>query len=157
LTLIVLTDADQAYAAQVAAERNGNAELRGYRPSGLQPRNRTGPDHLIGACGELAVCRWLGVRWDTDLTRFRLADVRDDIEVRTGRHPWGGLPVRLDDSPEKNYLLAIAKPPGVSLVGWLPGKVAKQRRYIHKWPRGNTTYLIPQRELWPLHKLPGGS
>lgn len=153
--IVALTGHDLELARRVARERTADSRRAGFRTKGLQPSDRVASDDMIGAAGELAVCRFLGVEWQTELRRFRLADVRSDIEVRATRVGHGGLVVYLDDPPGKRYLLAVADLPAVRLVGWLPGDVAKDRKWLRRWNRGNTTYLIPQRDLRPVSTLPG--
>lgn len=87
------------------------------------------PDHLqhwyqtsiVGAIGELAVAKALGLRWDPTIGRIDATDV-GNYEVRTTEQPNPVLRIRAHDNAAKTFLLCQYWRDRVLIHGWTLGQ-----------------------------------
>ena len=112
-----------------------------------------------GACGEMALAKWLGVWYDGALGDFTAADV-GNYEVRTNPNEWGDLILREKDPDTSVFVLVLShNAPRFLLRGWMYGYEGKQERYYrsgskHKQEDRPKAFFVPQRALKPMEELP---
>lgn len=103
---------------------------------------------ITGACGELAVARFLRRYWTPSVNTFHaVADIEPNIEVRSTVLEHGCLPVRNNDPDDRYYFLVVGEPPTMRIVGYIAGSDAKQSQWL-KDPNGyRPAYFVPQAAL----------
>lgn len=150
-TTVILTDEELEIAADVARLRNGS-QRQSDRHDGKVMASSMAAD-LMGAEGELAVSKALGIPWDGkwlpvsiwDSWKIDGHDV-GGLEVRTTNYQTGRLILQKRDKDYSPYLLVISSRPSFRLAGWVLGHEGKQDRY---WathvPR--PCFMVPQNEL----------
>lgn len=106
--------------------------------------------HVIGAIGEWATAKALGLYWSDHLPGP--GDI-GKLEVRSTPRPNGPLIVRPRDPDAVPFVLVAGSPPVLRVVGWLAGAEAK----VERWWRGDSerpgAYFVPQSALRPLDEL----
>lgn len=104
---------------------------------------------FIGALGECAFAKHLGVYWDFSVRNFTTRDV-GTIQVKATRWPQGKLILNPDDPADQRYVLALILERGrkVTLRGWIDGHDAKQEAYWDKPDKYRpATHCVPQNAL----------
>lgn len=157
---ITLTRVETCQAIMVGALRQLLAvETRNARPAhGLAADDdetwNAWDRHIRGACGEFAVAKLLDLPWTGFGFDRAVCDVGDAYEVRTCSPGRNELVVRPKDPERAIYILAIGSPPTFEIVGFIPGRDAKQRRYEQDRNRRNApAYFIPRRDLHAIDAL----
>jgi hypothetical protein len=146
----------------IAATEGAVARMRASTEGGLDHAvnnrrdvfTRLGDD-VRGACAELAVARWLGVRWDPQVNTFgRTADVAGSIEVRSTEHHDGHLILRHRDRvhADRWYVLVTGTPPVLFIRSFIRGRHGIQEQWRI---RPEQRWHVPQRAM--LHIAPDGS
>lgn len=144
---ITLTIEELHRAIAVGVQRNVSAMQRNASPSHNRDKARPAWDENIeGAAGELAVAKYFGCRWDGNFGNFKAADVHN-IEVRTTAWPNGKLIVHPSDPDDRRFILATGIAPRFTLVGWMTGRQAKQKRWWGELTKGRPAFNVPQAEL----------
>lgn len=140
-----------------------NARLAVSSESGLS-RESLGPDQqglldrlqldVIGACGELVVCKALNRFWSPTVNTFHnVADIGVNIEARTTQQEGGSLIVRDNDPSDRYYFLVVGEPPSFRVAGWIKGVDAKQDQWLRNPGRGRKpAWFVPQNQLKQLRK-----
>jgi len=110
-------------------------------------------NHILGALGELAVARMLGVWWPGTNAEWEggAPDLCARIEVRTCRKPDGALYVRTDDNPAYLFVLVDGSAlPVMRVVGAIEGQAAQRDEW---WKPGkgwaSDAWEVPQSALTP--------
>ena len=130
--LVTLNEAELEEAALGGVRRRIHGITRGRRST--HPET---PDHLqnwwqsdiIGAMGEFAVAKALGVTWDATIGRVDRKDVLD-FEVRTTERPKPQLRYLLHNDPNSKYILCSYRGNQVLIQGWLPGHTIRALDYM---------------------------
>ena len=156
--LITLTNEELKHAAQIALLRNKSQRLAG-RADGKVIESSIMAD-TIGAEGELAVSKALGLPWDGSWLPIPLWDKwkreGNDVgrlEVRTTNHATGRLILHHSDKDNSPYILVISNErPIFRLAGWLFASEGKHKKY---WathvPR--PCYMVKQQHLRTVEDL----
>jgi hypothetical protein len=110
--------------------------------------------NIEGACGEMALAKFLGVYWDGSVNNFFGDDLPSGIQVRTRRDHGHGLLVREADNDDRPYVLLTGELPQYRVHGWMMGRDAKQRQWLHSYGGRTPAYFVPQSALHPIDKLP---
>lgn len=121
--LVTLTGAELRQAAHGGVERNIDAMKRGrksYQTDRPDHEQNWWQSHIIGAIGEFAVAKALGLAWNPTIGQVDQKDV-GEFEVRTSELPNPVLRFRAHNDPASHYILAGLKQNKVLLHGWLPG------------------------------------
>ena len=107
-----------------------------------------------GACGEMAVAKWLGAWYDGALGNFEAADV-DELEVRTNPNDWGDLILHPSDPDDSVFILVLSHDtPWFQLCGWMYGRDGKKDEYWREGTKGRPAFFVPQSTLRPMEDLP---
>jgi hypothetical protein len=103
---------------------------------------------ILGACGEMAVCKHLGLFWTPSVNTFHHEpDIPPDIEVRSTDRLDGSLIVRDNDPPDRRYFLVTGKPPSLLVVGFISGHEARKDEWVRD-PHGHRpAWFVPQHAL----------
>lgn len=135
---------------QLASIRRGSVHKYGFAGSGWT-------EHIEGACGEMVVCKFLGIYWDGSVDTFKAADVGANIQVRTRSLHSYELIVRSDDADNEMYVLVTGKCPTYQIHGYITGSDAKKREYLQTHGNRPAAYFVPHRALSPADELKTGS
>ena len=118
------------------------------RRPGINDEDAGPVQHILGAIGEQALARYLGVFWSGTIgTVHASADVGGCYQVRATERQSGKLIAHDDDKDEQPFVLARVLLPDVHLVGWLWGHEAKQSKF---W---RTDVPYPAFFAWPVRDI----
>lgn len=131
---------------QLAAIRRGSNDNHGFSGLGWS-------EHIEGACGELAVCKLIGVYWDGGVDTFKLPDIGAKTQVRTRSSHSYELIVRGDDSDDEIFILATGKCPTYRIHGYCYGRDGKKSEYSQTHGGRPAAYFVPQKALRPISEL----
>lgn len=154
--IVELSVEDQAAANREGQARRRRAEKKGRKDAlGEKGRAMGVGNEEIGASGELAVARWLGVDWEEATIKRpgRRADV-GGLNVRTRRQEGDKrLPIR--DYDRGPAVLVVASPPRYWLRGWILAAEAKGHPEWLDDPGGygQPSHFVPADALHPMQEL----
>ena len=142
-------------AAQTGVMRRIQAKQRGeVHVAGADDRDGWRND-IEGACGEMAVCKHLGVYWQGGVGLQRHSGDCHRYEVRTtALRRTGHLLLRPGDHDDAIFILVVGTAPQFALVGWLYGHEGKQAEYAQAPNNRTSCYMVPQSALHALAMLP---
>ena len=121
--------------------------------------NNSQENDIRGAISEIAVAETLGLKWNGLNHQYwgqdgvALADIGEDIQVRSTSLSYGNLILHPKDSLKHRYVLVrthnLYNPnkPSVDIVGWTFGKEAKQKKYWKEPQPKRGCYLFPSSHL----------
>lgn len=108
-------------------------------------------ESVVGVLGEMASCRFIGIGSPKVGAMHRIADVGLDIECRSTNRLDGRLIFRLNDNPERRFILAVVSARHVDLIGWIFGREAMVDAYKSN-PNGyREAWFVPQDKLRPMN------
>lgn len=129
--LVTLTNAEMETAALGGVRRRIDALNKGRRsthPETPDHKQQWWQSHIIGAIGELAVAKALGVEWNPTVGQVDQRDVLE-YEVRTTEAPTPLLRYRGHNDPGASYILCSSRGNQVLIHGWLPGHTVRALGY----------------------------
>lgn len=144
----VLLDAHEVeIGAYVGMRRAVSAVLRGLAPRGGIQYRSPWDAHVVGACGEIAAAKFLGIYFPASFDTFG-ADL-PGWEVRTRSDHGSDLVVTKHDSDETRYVLVTGQPPRMWVRGWLAAGEAKRPEWLapHRPDPNNPLWFAPQSAL----------
>lgn len=111
-----LNGADREWAAKIGKIRWIKSKDKKSRFKGAKE-----DDHIVGAAGELAFCRALGLPWPAYYDTFHeLPDVHPFWEIRTARpHGLKGIKVAKEDPDHELVVWVRGKMPSFEVMGYL--------------------------------------
>lgn len=144
-----------------AARRQNENQARG-----LMGRNRapaTGPQalklHELGAVGEMAVAKYLGLEdmvFSETKPKWGSADLPYDIEVKTrSRHSYD-LIVQRRERDDKNLVLVTIERGEILIHGWCRSGDVKREEFWADPAGGRPAYFVSKSELQPIQSLKAG-
>ena len=142
--------------AQAATRRQLDALTHGYNLT-KNVNNKESEAlwwHVLGALGEIAVAKGLGLFWNGASGTFKDADLGTEIQVRTSQF-YRGLRIRPNDKDGHFYIAVLADgyPFNYELLGWMKGEDAKQDRWYKPADgRGGESWFVES--LHPMDKFP---
>lgn len=151
---VTLSHAEERLARHVALRRRVTSLRAGLSPR-YGPRGNLLVLDRLGASGEVAAARALGLTYTPRLLAAgRKGDVHG-VEVRTRSQEWHDLIVHPADADERPFVLVVLVDPWRvwRVVGWLPGAEAKRERWWRDPAGGRPAYFVPQRHLRPIETL----
>lgn len=103
---------------------------------------------VIGACGEIALCKAMGWYWSPTVNTFHyIADVKADIEVRATEESDGSLIFRDNDHDDRWYVLVTGVAPNFIVRGRIKGSDCKRDEWLRN-PHGHRqSFFVPQGAL----------
>ena len=154
--VITLQTWEIRHAVDVAVRRQVSMWQRQHRAlHGQQQRGNNWQYQIIGALGELALAKYLGVYWDTPTFDDTTADLGDvgQYEVRATEHNPAHLYVH-DYDRQAPFVLAIVRQGRVKLAGWAYKHEVEQLGEYCPTPT-HPTWKLHQDYLAPISELPG--
>ncbi len=150
---VVLNLKDLQEACQIAEKR-----MEGVKDLGLHDKHGASSlknldYHLLGARGEVAFKKFLGVEDKLTANTFKSSPDVKKYEVRTAREDHFDLILRKDDPDHKIYVLVVGSGCKYRIAGWLKGS----ERYAHEMKTYNErpkAWFIPQSAIHPVADLP---
>ena len=146
---------DIRHGVLMGTNRNIHHRFLGTKPKYGQSAMDTWRDDIVGALGEVAVAKHLGLYPDFENRPGYLGDV-GRFEVRSTQWSRGSLIVYENDPDDRLYILVCGMPAGAEpflvIPGALPAAEAKQPRYWRtdiRWP----AFVIPWSGLRPLESF----
>lgn len=125
---------------QLASIRRSSKDNHGFAGLGWS-------EHIEGACGELAVCKYLGVYWDGGIDTFKGADLGFGIQVRTRSKHYYELIFRNDDSDDDIYVLVTGQCPTYTVRGFIQGSDARKKEYLREHGGRPEAFFVPHGAL----------
>jgi len=128
--------------------------------AGLRDRHGINPEdgwrvHVEGACGELAVAKFLGMYWDGSVDTFKSIPDLGPVEIRTRSKHTYDLIVRKDDDPSKVFIHVTGRVPEFRIHGWLRGSGAQREEWWRNHGGREWAWFAPATALhinWPSRK-----
>lgn len=115
--------------------------------------------HILGACGEVAAAKSLGIFWSGHVNQYKsVADLLPNYEVRHRTKQTYDLIVRKDDSKDRIYILTCADKkdiPNVEIVGWISGEEAAKDEWVQTHGGWKPAYFVPRSALHPMETING--
>ena len=152
-----LTPIEQDMADLAGNARQDQAERRKYADRNLNRGAANGrASHILGARGEMACAKSLGLYWGGDLNTFRDGGDVCQYQVRTSRTNF--LIVRPRDVKESTYIAVhVVYPPEggekYEVWGWMRTSEAKQDTWFRKGRNGESdAWFVPYTELHPIEE-----
>jgi hypothetical protein len=111
-------------------------------------------EETVGACGEIAVGKYLGAWFVPSVNTFhRVPDCLENVEVRSTDIMDGSLIVRDNDADDRRFILALVEGERVQLAGWIDGAEAKREEWKRN-PNGyRLAWFVPQGALRPMGEI----
>jgi hypothetical protein len=106
---------------------------------------------MIGMLGELAVIDFFGIKQNPGINTFHnVADVLDNIEVRSTNYKNGHLILRDNDKPDHKYIFCIVDYNAVKLIGWISGKEGMTDQHFRSEDKTKSMFKNPRatRPAW---------
>lgn len=147
---ITLTSMEMLIATSLGTARHMQSVKR--TPSRGQPKSASLESHIMGAIGEIAAAKAIGIYPGFTVNNFDGADLGDDIQVRACRE--GRLIVADKDRGDHKYVLVVGHPPEMNVVGWMWGSDAKRSEWLFD-PKNNRppAYFVPHEKLHPIKSI----
>jgi hypothetical protein len=111
--------------------------------------------HVLGAHGEYAASKVLGVAWLALLGVYKKrADLGQNVEVRTRRKRHWDLIVRTDDVFSRYFVLVTGQAPVFFVHGWIHGEDACRNEWWKTYTAGRSeSWFVPQDFLQDISTL----
>lgn len=126
---------------QIEALRRKRPEVYG------KPGNGEWDAHILGACSEMAVAKYLGAYWEgvVDRPETLCGDV-GTVQVRSTTHRGGSLILHDRDKDDALFYLVVAFPPTFTIVGRIVGRDGKVPEFFDA-SKPRPAYFVPQAAL----------
>lgn len=150
-TLVVLTWPELFQAAMVGAMRQASNLRDGLKDRYGADPTRAWDFHVEGACGEMAVAKYLGEYWSGAVGNRNARDV-GGYQVRTSAYAEAPLMLHPSDPDDQPFVLVVGRAPRLRIVGYLPEARLGKRQEYWRDPAGlgRQAYCVPQEHLKPL-------
>lgn len=150
---IELTDDEMQVAVWVGAMRRVGAIRKGlqYRNGPPQYPGQEWAIDIVGAAGELACAKYLGLYWHGLSPLARGCDVAGNVDVRSSLRDDAPLIVRDRDADDRPFVLVTGRPPLLTLRGWLVARDGKRPEYRNPTPP--PYFEVPQARLSAIEHL----
>jgi hypothetical protein len=144
---VVLNEHELDLAGGVGVRRQVSALAAGRKDRhGMKPEDGW-KVHVEGACGELAVAKYLGKYWDGSVDTFRRLPDLGNVEIRTRSKHYYELIIRRDDDPEKFYVLVTGIAPRYRVRGWIKGADARNSDWLRSHGNREEAWFVPTSQL----------
>jgi hypothetical protein len=145
---VSLTMDDLRAAKAAGAERRRQDRAANLRESNGAPPEGGAKRDEVGAIGEMAVCRALGLPWN-GVGTMKGVDVGLDIEVKSTDRDRGCLIIK----PDQRFVLVTVAGGECRLRGWVYGREGMQDRFWAEKVEGRPAWFVPQSALHPMSTL----
>lgn len=152
--MIELSKSEGFQASLVGIQRNIEAILDGRKTA--FGKDKTWTIHIEGACGELAVSKYMNLYWGGSVNTFKSdGDLCNGWEVRTRSNDDWDLIIRNNDPEDRIYILVTGLFPKYYIKGWIKGKQGKQNQFYKNYGNYGHAWFVPQNYLQPMKNLKG--
>jgi len=146
---IRLTESEMHHAEIIGKKRQSENISKGRKDANNFDGDGLGM-HILGARGEMAVAKALGLPWDVKLGDLGAAEV-GPLQVRTGT--WPGPHLLLHHNDRGNFILVQADGRSFNLLGWIPTHEGKSQEYWQDRKAMRPCYWIPASNLRAMNEL----
>lgn len=147
---VALTDYEFADCVGVGLRRLLSSNTKGLNHASTYERGHLKrlEEETLGACGERAFCKALGIYWDGSVDTFHTkADAGVRYEIRSTTRDDGRLIIRDNDDPDRIYVLVTGQPPRMTVRGWILGSWARQPSWRTDPYGYRPAWFVPQNAL----------
>ena len=112
--------------------------------------------HLLGAIGEVAFAKWLGVypSWSCRQFKGMAADVGDRYEIRHRASKAHDLILRGGEPVDRVYVLTRGVPPEpIEVSGWTTGTEHRRDEFLMDYGSHGEAWFVPASQLHPAGML----
>lgn len=149
---VTLTASELTTAAMIGVRRQVQNLVRGRQDAhGRGPEDGWTP-HIEGACGEMAVAKWMGLYWSGNMGELAADDV-GGLQVRTASAVDSRLIVHPSDPDDRVFVLVTGRAPNFVLQGWLMGRDAKDPAFWVDPGTGRPAFFVPLVRLMAIERL----
>jgi hypothetical protein len=152
MTSVTLTQYELDMAATVGVRRQVSAVASGRKHQHGMSFEDGWRAHIEGACGELALAKYLGKYWDGSVDTFRSLPDLGNIEIRTRSKSYYELIVREDDDPSKVYVLVTGFAPDYQIRGWIRGADARRDEWLQAHGGRPPAWFVPHDALTSIRR-----
>jgi hypothetical protein len=158
MTDVKLKRSEFLHAAKIGVTRQVENKINGRENLHGAGRGDEWRHHILGAVGEMAVAKYLGVYWNGNLGNLGAADV-GSLEVRSRSETWHDLILHKPeegDSPDALFINSIVSEdlfPSVRLDGWIRAEHGQKDKYWSDPAGGRPAYFVPSGDLHPMGEI----
>jgi hypothetical protein len=153
--VISLSDEEMEWVRETASRRHFNSIRDGrcdmYGAVGSSQEEGL-KKHLLGAAGELAFAKAIGVKWEATVDTFKSPDVCG-VQVRTRSSTDWDLLVRKGDKDNELFALVVGTPPKLRVVGGMRACKAKKEKFLGNHGNHGRAYFVPQDKLGSIEDM----
>ena len=144
---IILTDFECDFASHVGRTRQLEAMNKGLKHSyGYEGSGWS--NHIEGACGEMAVAKYLNRYWNGSVNTFKTGGDVGNVQVRMRRDHDHDLIIREADRDEDYFVLVTGQAPEFRIGGYILAKDAKaMTEYFKTFDKRPKAWFIPANKL----------
>jgi hypothetical protein len=148
--LVKLTTMEMLIATSLGTARHMQSVSR--TPTRGQSKESSLDSHILGAMGEIAAAKAMGIYPGFTINNFDGPDMGIDIQVRTSRRD--KLIIAPHDKADQKYVLVTGNAPNMNVVGWIWGNDAKDDIWMFD-PHNNRppAYFVPSEALYPIEEI----
>lgn len=148
--LVKLTTMEMLIATSLGTARHMQSVSR--TPTRGQSKDTSLDSHIVGAMGEMAAAKAMGIYPGFTVNNFDGPDMGKDIQIRACRE--GRLIIAKHDKSDQKYVLVTGHAPELNVVGWIWGGDAKSEQWLFD-PKNNRppAYFVPSKELYPIEEI----
>jgi hypothetical protein len=158
MTEVRLKRSEFLYAAKIGVTRHVEDKINGRKNQNGAGRGDEWRHDTVGALGEMAVAKYLGIYWNGNLGDLGAADV-GSLEVRACSEVGYRLilhePEEGDD-PDALFIHAVVSEdlfPQIRLGGWIRAENGQREKYWSDPAGGRPAYFVPSGDLHPMDKI----
>jgi hypothetical protein len=156
MIIVTLSDTEMVWPTKVGTDRHEAAKKANKRDS----HKYKGSDedglkiHILGAAGELAFAKSLGIVWDASINTWKKPDLCGIVQVKTATHHTYSLLVRPDAKDGEIFVLVTSENlREYQIHGWMIGKDIKRERWLRNPGERKAAWFVPQSALHPYEDL----
>lgn len=148
--LVRLTSMEMLIATSLGTARHMQSVTRTTARG--QAKETSLDSHIVGAMGEMAAAKAMGIYPGFTVNNFDGPDMGKDIQIRACRE--GRLIVTDSDKSNQKFVLVTGHAPDLNVVGWIWGGDAKNEKWLFDPRNGRPpAFFIPGEELYPIETL----
>ena len=152
-----VTNPEILLAAHVGCLRNITSYRDAKDKHGADTQRDGWQGNVMGAIGELAWAKTMGVFWGGAIGNYKAGDVGEHFQIRSTsivNRKKAMLLMHKTDEDDKPYILALVGMKNVLFVGYYFGREGKQDHYWgDHFQNGRPCYGIPHQTLHPIEDL----
>lgn len=144
--IVPLDESEMAEGEACGKKRLKRAERRKSKDRQGRPSEQS---HVLGALGERAVYKWLGVPWECTVGHYSKPDV-SGCQVRTVREPKLSTPVHENDGARTPVISVVRSQSRFWIRGWIMAGDARRDEWYGDPGGLRAAWFVPNRSLLPI-------